>query len=249
MTLRGARASPLYFMSSALLRLYRLLQPVLGQPLRVLAHRLRHIVYGDTSELGESMAAYALVHPDDEHWIVEVGANDGITVANAPFFTRRGWNALLIEPNPTSYDKLVARTRPNPRIQTVQAACSSSPGTLRLRRFVGDDTGVLATLHPEAEGSRGGSDDVADEVSVRAERLDTLLSEHGVPAAFAVLSVDTEGHDLEVLRGLDFVRFAPGVIITETDDATEPEKHAYLQLHGYRLADRVGVNTLWQRMR
>lgn len=236
-------------MSSLAIRLYRIVQPVLGSSLKHVAHRLRKPLYGDTSELGESMAAHALVHPDDARWVVEVGANDGITVANSPYFIRRGWNALLVEPNPATYAKLHARSASNPRIRTAQVACSSTPGTMTLRLFEGDQTGVLATLHPDAASSRDGSDAVSHEVEVQVERLDTLLGAHGVPQAFAVLSVDTEGHDLDVLRGLDFARFQPGVIVTETDDATEAEKHALLQAAGYRLANRVGVNTLWQRMR
>lgn len=236
-------------MPSLAIRLYRLVQPVLGPSLKHVAHRLRKPLYGDTSELGESMAAHALVDPEDASWIVEVGANDGLTVANSPYFIRKGWNALLIEPNPTPYATLATRCAGNDRLHTAQVACSSAPGTLTLRLFEGDATGVLATLHPDAETSRGGSDTVAREVPVQVERLDALLERFGVPQAFAVLSVDTEGHDLEVLRGLDFDRFHPGVVITETDEATEADKHALLEAAGYRLANRVGVNTLWQRIR
>jgi hypothetical protein len=66
-----------------------------------------------------------------------------------------------------------------------------------------------------------------------------------VPTDFALLSIDTEGHDLSVLRGLDFDRFQPRVIITETDDETEPDKRELLVDHGYRLVHGVGVNTIW----
>ena len=110
-----------------------------------------------------------------------------------------------------------------------------------------DTAGLLSTLHPGADASRDGTTAVAGEVDVRVERLTDLLDAHGVPADFAFLSVDTEGHDLHVLRGLDFTRYRPHLVLTETDDVTEPEKRALLTANGYRLATEVGVNTLWLR--
>ena len=234
-------------MHALLVRLYRALQPVIGQPLRPAVHALRRWVLRDTSELGEATAVRALVRPEWPRWVVEVGANDGRTKANAFPFVRRGWDALLVEPNPRLFTRLEATMRAYPRARCVQAACSDAPGTLRLRLFEGDTAGLLSTLHPAADASRDGTTVVASEVPVRVERLTDLLDAHGVPADFAFLSVDTEGHDLHVLRGLDFDRYRPRLVLTETDAETEAEKRALLQAHGYRLATEVGVNTLWQR--
>ena len=234
-------------MYALLVRLYRAVQPFIGQPLRPLVHAVRRWALGDTSELGEATAARALIRPEWPRWVVEVGANDGRTKANAYPFVRRGWSALLVEPNPRLFARLEATMRPFPNVRCVQAACSDAPGTLALRLFEGDTAGLLSTLHPGADTSRDGTSAVASEVSVRVERLTDLLDAAGVPADFAFLSVDTEGHDLHVLHGLDFGRYRPHLVLTETDDATEPVKRALLKANGYRLVDEVGVNTLWQR--
>ncbi len=228
------------------MRLYRLLQPLLGPQARILVHRLRQRLTGDTSELGEALAAARLVPPGTPTWVVEVGANDGVRCSNSRYFVRRGWDALLVEPNPQLFARLSANTAADARVRRVEAACSDAPGTMTLRLFDGDEAGLLATLHPGADAARGmDTSVVAREVPVRVERLTDLLAQAGVPARFGVLSVDTEGHDLNVLRGMDVERFRPAVVITETDDETEAAKHAFLTASGYRLADTVGVNTLW----
>lgn len=233
-------------LQALLVRLYRLLQPLLGPDARLFVHRLRQRLTGDTSELGEALAAAALVPDGAPQWVVEVGANDGVRCSNSRYFVRRGWRALLVEPNPVLFARLLANTGAAPGVTCVEAACSDAPGTMTLRTFEGDDAGLLATLHPGATEARGsGTSVVTSETEVRVERLTDLLAAHGVPARFGVLSVDTEGHDFAVLAGLDLDRFRPAVLITETDEASEPEKHAHLQRHGYRLADTVGVNTLW----
>lgn len=228
-------------------RTYRILKPVLGRPFRVAAHALRRRLTGDTSQLGEALVAHSIVEPDWPRWIVEVGANDGVTASNSRFFLRRGWQALLIEPNPRIFPRLVENVRAWPRVRCVPVACSNAPGTLPLRIFADDPTGMLSTIHEEAEANRGRPRPIAEVHEVEVRTLTSLLDEHQVPADFGILSVDAEGHDLQVLQGLDFARYRPGLIITESDERTEGEKHALLSASGYVLIERVGVNTIWKR--
>lgn len=233
---------PLFF------RLYRLVKPVLGHPFRVGAHALRRALTGDTSQLGEASVALSLVDPAWPRWIVEVGANDGITASNSRLFLRKGWSALLVEPNPRIFPRLVENVRGWPQAHCEPVACSEAPGTLPLRLFDDDPTGMLSTIHAEAETNRGESRPVSEICEVEVRTLTSLLDDHAVPADFAVLSVDAEGHDLEVFRGLDFSRYQPHLVITEIDEdeARETEKHALLRRHTYELVEHVGINTIWR---
>jgi FkbM family methyltransferase len=230
------------------LRAYRLLKPVLGHPFRVVAHSLRRRLTGDTSQLGEASVAYSLAEDAWPRWVVEVGANDGITGSNARLFLRKGWNALLVEPNPNLFPRLVKNVAAWPAARCESVACSDAPGVLPLRIFADDPTGMLSTIHSDAETNRGRTRPVAEVHDVEVVTLTSLLDRHEVPRDFGVLSVDAEGHDLNVLRGLDFERYRPHLIITESDERTEEEeaKRALLHQHGYTLIERVGVNTIWQ---
>lgn len=230
-----------------LLRAYRTLKPVLGHPFQVAAHALRRSFTGDTSQLGEASLAHSLAEPDWPRWIVEVGANDGITASNARLFLRRGWHALLVEPNPHIFPRLVENVKAWPRAQCVQVACSDAPGTLPLRIFADDPTGMLSTIHTKAESNRGRTRPVAEVHEVEVLTLTALLDDYQVPSDFGILSVDAEGHDLQVLQGLDFERYRPRLIITESDERTEDEKRSLLQDQGYALTEHVGVNTFWKR--
>lgn len=236
-------------MHPLVLRAYRLLKPVLGHPFRVAAHSLRRTLTGDTSQLGEASVAYSLAEESWPRWVVEVGANDGITGSNARLFLRKGWRALLVEPNPNLFPRLVRNVAVWPEARCEPVACSDAPGTLPLRIFADDPTGMLSTIDAEAETNRGRTRPVAEVHEVEVVTLTTLLDRHDVPRDFGVLSVDAEGHDLQVLQGIDFERYRPHLIITESDERTEEEeaKRALLLRHGYALTERVGVNTLWQR--
>ena len=56
--------------------------------------------------------------------------------------------------------------------------------------------------------------------------LDSLLDEAEAPKPIDLLSVDVEGHELDVLRGFDFVRWQPRLILLE-DHVTNLDKHTF----------------------
>ncbi len=65
-----------------------------------------------------------------------------------------------------------------------------------------------------------------------------------------LLSVDAEGHDLAVLRSLDFDIYRPSVIAVESHTITMPqlmetELHAFLSEKNYDLVNRVGFTCLY----
>ncbi len=231
-------------MSVVLARLYRLVRPILGPRSRRLAHTLRSKLYGDTSQLGEAVYAMGLIKRGWPTWIVEVGANDGITASNSRLFVRRGWDALLIEPNPQMFRLLASNSSAFPGVRCVQSACSNQEGSALLSLFEGDEAGMLSTLE-SPEKVRDEQQIVSQSVVVKRTTLTALLEEYRVPDDFSILSVDTEGHDLQVLQGTDLLRYRPRIIITETDAATEADKHSLLRGFGYGLHANIGVNTLW----
>jgi hypothetical protein len=76
--------------------------------------------------------------------------------------------------------------------------------------------------------------------------LEALLTEFRIPREFGLLTIDTEGHDLQVLRGANLANFRPQVIITESNPGDE-EKFALLGDNGYRLHTALTYDTIWTR--
>ena len=57
-------------------------------------------------------------------------------------------------------------------------------------------------------------------IQVPVTTLDDILVEGGAPQPLDFLSVDVEGHEIEVLRGFNFARWQPRLILLE-DHTTE----------------------------
>jgi hypothetical protein len=78
-------------------------------------------------------------------------------------------------------------------------------------------------------------------IMVPVRTLDDILEEANAPTPIDLLSIDVEGHELEVLRGFDLVRWQPRLIMLE-DHVNNLKKHRLLRRAGYRLIRRVGFN-------
>lgn len=66
-----------------------------------------------------------------------------------------------------------------------------------------------------------------------------------------LLSIDVEGHDLQVLKGLDFDRYRPDVVAVEfdapdLDHVLENDLHQFLAQKGYNLINWVGLTQIYR---
>jgi len=204
------------------------------------------------------IAFFADIFP--EAFVVQIGANDGIVGDPlAAAFARTRWCGLLVEPVPHLYEMLGARYRDRPGIRRERAAVSTHDGEAplyRLRAIPGQTPewfNQLATLDREVllkhRSSIPDIDSLLVEERVPTVRLDTLLARHEI-SRIDLLVIDTEGHDLQVLRSLDFARFRPTLVMFEHQHLSEPDKkaaYALLESAGYDFRETIeGDAIAWQ---
>lgn len=212
---------------------------------------------GDTSEHGELFLLVRLAKGSPNRFLVDVGANDGITASNSYGLILRGWEGILVEPYPPCFQQLQQRYGNSPKVRLVNSACGCEFGELDL--FLGKDgtaAGYATLCTDDSDWFRATR--TGESVKVPVSPLTAILEKNGCPPRFAVLSVDTEGYDLRVLESLDFNRFRPEVIITEddpillpppTDLKTDERKYALLKREGYELAKHYSRNSVWKLAR
>jgi methyltransferase, FkbM family len=156
-------------------------------------------------------------------FFVEAGANDGVRQSNTYWLERfRGWRGVLIEPMP----ELARECRKNrPGATVVEAAlvaCAEKTDTVEMK-FAGlmsTASGAFgteeATSAHVAAGLRVERLEATYTVKVAARTLTQVLEAAGVRGEIHLLSLDVEGMEEAVLRGLAFERFAPRMICVET---------------------------------
>jgi FkbM family methyltransferase len=160
---------------------------------------------------------------------VDVGARDGATISNTFYLEQSlGWTGLCLEPHPDLYNQLV-RTR---SCQCLNVAASDrSAAGLDFVKFLEEplgNSGFVSTFRDPARlaGIRH------EIIRVPARPLREML---GAYPLVDYLDIDVEGHELAVLRGIDFSTVRFGVIGVECEDGSSEaeEIDGFLAKHGY----------------
>jgi FkbM family methyltransferase len=167
-----------------------------------------------------------------EGFFVEVGANHPTEGSQTWHLEQAGWTGVLVEPQP-ELAALLATAR---TAKVVAVACTSPRQAGRPLPLHVD--GARSTLDPDrmALGARA-----VEVILVPTRTLDDVLEEAEAPVPIDLLSVDVEGHEVEVLLGLDFDGWHPRLIVVE-DHVSSLRTHRFLTGRGYRLIRRLGNN-------
>jgi FkbM family methyltransferase len=161
-------------------------------------------------------------------FFVEVGAFHPVDFSQTFLLEQRGWDGLLVEPIPAQAENL-RRMR---RARVFQVACGSPAQHGRSQKM--SIAGALSSLRADQSGA-------GQSVDVPIRTLDSLLAEANVQR-IDLLSVDVEGVELDVLAGLSFDKYRPGLILLE-DFAERLDKHRFMRARGYKRVRRTGNNS------
>ncbi|MEK9866337.1 MAG: FkbM family methyltransferase [Betaproteobacteria bacterium] len=179
---------------------------------------------------------------------VDVGAHHPRRGSNTYSLYKTGWRGILVDMEP---DKVIAARLARPFDICVQAAVSD--GERDVNVFSPGAFSTKTTIDPKSVFSDGSANFVKT-ASVRTTTLTDILDDNSCPDDFDFLNVDCEGHDLAVLRGLDFERYCPKVICVEIWEASkgiealvDSEIHVHLSKSGYVLFSWAVLSAIYVR--
>jgi FkbM family methyltransferase len=138
---------------------------------------------------------------------IEVGAADGIRNSNTFALEQVGWFGVAIDPDPRNAERL-ARNRKWP----LTAAVSSA---LTISRFALPSDPTLGALAPSGDPREPG-------LRVPCLSLAVVRRAYGI-TALDLLSVDTEGTEIDVLDSLDWSVCPPRIVVVEFNTLGRPD--------------------------
>lgn len=176
-----------------------------------------------------------------EGFYIDVGANDPVEHSVTKAFYDRGWRGISIEPLPSFHQAFLDQ---RPRDINLAIAAGAADGELTLY----DVPAVRGWASPEAsvaELHRSEGHEVT-ELTVPVRTLASVCAEH-VQGEIHFLKVDVEGFEGEVLRGMDFARWRPWILVIEATlpNSRETNHASWEPLvigQGYRYAWFDGLN-------
>jgi FkbM family methyltransferase len=176
---------------------------------------------------------------------LDVGAGEPEADSVTRAFYDRGWCGVNIDPLPGPFARL---REARPRDTNLNLAVGAASGEAVLH-VVGDETG-LSTLDPSLAEQHREAGWKTRETRVRVATLAEICATH-VEGELHFLKIDAEGAELDVLRGADFRRWRPWIVLLEAVDPVgfvpqhEPWEAEVLGPNGYHFVWFDGLNRFY----
>lgn len=166
---------------------------------------------------------------------VDIGANDGVNLSNTYFFEKNlHWKGVCFEPLEEAFNKL----KKNRTSINIYGCASDYNGTDTFLSIKGPGE-MLSGLKSEYDArhlkhiedtiaSQGGS---IEETLVQCFDVNEILKKHNIKN-IDFISIDTEGGELDILKGINFEFFKVKAITIE-NNYSEPNILRWMQKNGF----------------
>lgn len=183
---------------------------------------------------------------DSPGYFVELGANDGISQSNTKHLEMfHGWRGVLIEPYPGNFEKLRKTRSSSSHFENAACVSFEFPkdemeltfSNLMTTPMEGSSDVVNRKLHAESGRKWLRGRETVKTFLAKARTLTSILMEAKAPPVIELLSLDVEGGEIEVLKGVDHAKYRFKWILVESRD--EKRISEYLEAQGYSFQTKL----------
>jgi len=182
-------------------------------------------------------------------FFVDVGAYDGITWSNSISLEENyGWSGLCIEANPIAYQKLF-KCRKNKTFNyalsdkeeemifwAISGYCEMLSGFLDLY-----DEKHIQRINSEIQKYGG----YINKIKIKSKKLQTILDDNLINQV-DYLSIDTEGAELSILKGINFSKTNISLISAENNNYNN-DVEIFLKEKGYKKIVKICGDDFYER--
>lgn len=179
-----------------------------------------------------------IFHGKENGIFLDVGGNDPIKINNTYFFElNRNWSGLAFEPIP----KMNRRWKDLRKVECIQVALGCQSGEMEFCEYEEDYMSGIAS-DVDYKGR------VANKYRVKVVALKSVLKRRGI-THIDFMSIDVEGAELNVLRGIDFDEVTIDYIVIENNKGMEKQRliHEFLIRHDYELKAKLWIDEIWKK--
>jgi len=198
---------------------------------------------------GEDAILFALFNhlkKVDKGFYVDVGANHPKRFSNTYYFYKKGWSGINIDANPGSIEIFNKY-----RKRDINLEFPISDEDYELDFYVFNES-CISSFDKELSEERtrlNPNYKIMDVLKVKTKKLKDVFDKY-LPKNQSIdfMSVDTEGHDLHVLKSNDWSKYRPNILLVEENNKNletifSGELYKFVKEQGYNLFAKT-FNTL-----
>jgi FkbM family methyltransferase len=174
---------------------------------------------------------------------IDVGCAQPIHGNNTFYFEQKGWEVFCLEPNISHISNLK-----NHRKNVYNLACGNQNKTdveFTICTLAGGNQEAISSLFVDDRllESHKQYSPVLTKIKVNVITLNTFIEENNIEK-IDFISIDTEGTELDVLKGFDIEKYSPRLFIIE-NNYNESHIEDYLKNFNYIKDKRIAVNDFY----
>jgi len=175
-------------------------------------------------------------------YFIDIGAHNGVDINNTYYFEKEGWSGVCFEPIPDIFEQL----KQNRKCKTVNKAISDEEGPSQFFLIKGysDMLSGLVDKYPQEHIARINREfdhyeQDYDYIDVICSTFDKEIEETNID----ILSIDTEGAELAILKTIDFNKYNINVMIVEYN-YHNPDLINLLHKSNFEIVQQYGVDLI-----
>ena len=180
--------------------------------------------------------------------ILELGANDGVTLSNSRFFIENGWNGVLVEAGKQSYQKLINNSIA--KTLAINCAIGTQDGFLNFYEsnnlLNSEDVGLVSSLVADETKRWRNAGIGFTEYNVECCTWESFRDKfHLKSQNFDIISIDIEGMDYDVLIQMNLEQLECKVLCIEFNGNDMQKYVDYASKYGMTLVYQNPENLIF----
>jgi FkbM family methyltransferase len=216
-------------------------------------NKIIHKIFGVrfiSSQCSEDLIIEALLPLKKNGFYVDVGANHPIKYNNTLLFHNKGWTGINIEPKPSK--KWLFKIL---RHKDVNLNVGIGPERSEMDFYIFDESTLNTFDKNSSEEFQKIGHKLLKVIKIPILPLKEILSKYAKDTEIDLMSVDTEGFDMEVLKSNDWKKFRPHFVILETLEYRAENMgkklnsvfDPYMETVGYKKVADTYINSIYEK--
>jgi FkbM family methyltransferase len=198
------------------------------------------------SQFGEDLVLASFVNESKKGFYVDIGAYDPERFSNTNYYYKKGWNGINIDARPGSMKKF---NKMRKRDINIEKGISNELNTLEYHMY---KEPAYNTFSKENYKDLKEKNIIPIKIQkVQVDRLENILKNH-LPSNIEIdfMSIDVEGHTMEVLESNDWSKYRSKYILVEINNTTKDNKlNNFLTEKGYDIISIANITSIYKDTR